>query len=201
MAIQKTSNANRGKISPPPIHEQISEKGRLSQALVRFLIDLSRNSSSSNDELDAIIEFVNNIQEGAGLEDDGTYSPDTLAHYISLATSLKNADSLLDEAIWNYTRIAISTITANASLLPEAQTVLCNATDGAIDIIMPNPLDCFEDNRSLPFAIHKIDTTANVVNILPFGTELIVGEASQSLELDGEIYNFITDGNNWYLGA
>ena len=42
---------------------------------------------------------VNAIEAGAGLSSAGTYSPDLTADYISTASSLKNADSLLDDQI------------------------------------------------------------------------------------------------------
>jgi len=242
MPFPQLDSLKKGKISPPPIHEEIIKNGKPSQALIRYLLDLRRSTFNAYDEVNSLIEFVNNIQAGAGLDDDGNYThregssyldlsetlyqdstildaiikavtvgaglakdgeytQSTISNYINSAISLNNADLILDSAIWDYTREAVSTVTADASLLAHSQTVLCNATGGAINITMPNPSDCFENNRSLRFAIHKIDTSSNAVNILPNGTETMVGEASQSLLLDGEIYNFITDGNNWYLGA
>jgi hypothetical protein len=199
MSIPGTDKTGQGKISPPPIHERIINNNIPTQALVRYFLDLRKSGFNVYDEIDRVIDFANNIQVGAGLEEDGIYSPDTLAKYISLATSLKNADSLLDEAIWDYTREAISTVTGDTSLLAFAQTVLVNAATGEADIKMPNPADCFENNRSLRIAVSKIDTTANLVNILPFGAELIVGETSQSINCEGDILNFITNGTNWYL--
>ena len=242
MAIPKTDKSTQGKISPPPIREDIISNNKATQALVRFLLDLRKSGFNGYSEIDRVIEFANNIQEGAGLNDDGTYSPDILANYIKEATTLKEADSLLDTiawslkdgaglnddgtyspssltqyikaanslynadvlldaAIWKYTREAISSVSGNSSLIAQAQTVLCDATSGAISITLPKPSDCFQNNRSLRFAIHKIDSSSNVVNIIPNGLELIIGEASQYIDLEGEILNLITDGTNWYLGA
>ena len=42
---------------------------------------------------------VNAIETGAGLSSTGTYSPDLTADYISTASSLKNADSLLNNQV------------------------------------------------------------------------------------------------------
>lgn len=53
---------------------------------------LTASSGALQGELDA-------TQTGAGLNTDGTYTPDATADYISAATSLKNADSLLDDQI------------------------------------------------------------------------------------------------------
>ena len=47
----------------------------------------------------AIQEELDRTQEGAGLNTDGTYTPDILARYIGDASSLKNADSILDESL------------------------------------------------------------------------------------------------------
>lgn len=44
---------------------------------------------------------IDNIEQGAGLNENGTYSAKDDATYISGATSLKNADELLDEAVKN----------------------------------------------------------------------------------------------------
>ena len=142
---------------------------------------------------------VLNIIEGAGLNDDGTYTPLSPARYIELATSLFNADALLDEAIWDNTRDLIINIAVDTQLQESSLIVLCDATAGAINATLPNPANCFENNRSFEIAITKIDTSANVINILPFSAEFVVGEASQQLLLNGEILNFITDGTNWYL--
>ena len=47
----------------------------------------------------AIQEELDRTKEGAGLNTDGTYTPDILARYIGDASSLKNADSILDESL------------------------------------------------------------------------------------------------------
>ena len=57
------------------------------------------------------------------------------------------------------------------------------------------------DKDAKTISISKIDTTSNIVNILPFGGETIVGDSSVELLEEGEVLNFITNGTNWYLGA
>jgi hypothetical protein len=197
--INPTNRTSLAKAPPPPIHESIITNNRPTQALVRYLIEIAKKDPNVYDEIDRVIEFANNIQVGAGLNNNGTYSPDIVAKYISLATSLKDADSLLDEAIWNYTRVLVTTVSGDASLFPSSQTILCNAISGVININLPNPSECFEGGRSFKVAVEKIDTSGNFVNILPFGAELIVGETNQILNTEGDILNFITDGTNWYL--
>lgn len=201
MSLDLTDRRNKGKVSPPPIHEQVLQNGKATQAFVRYLLDLRASGFNIYDEVDKVIEVVNNIIEGAGLNEDGTYTPEELAHYINEALSLNDADQKLDTAIWEYTRELVITLDTATTLEAVAQTVLVDATEGAVSITMPPPADCFDIGRSLRFAVHKIDTSANIITVLPNDGELVVGEASQTLELDGEIYNFITDGTNWYLGA
>ena len=44
-------------------------------------------------------EELDQVEKGAGLNEDGTYNPDVFARFISGATSLKEADSILDEKL------------------------------------------------------------------------------------------------------
>lgn len=140
------------KGSPPPIHEIIVKDGKMTQALVRYLFDISREVDNVTNETNTLKEFV---------------------FKVSNSTSLT----------------AIS------------QSVLVDASDRIVNIKLPSPSQSFSESRSFKIAVQKIDLSENVVNILPFGDELIVGEVSQTLEDDGEILNFITDGETWWLGA
>jgi len=142
---------------------------------------------------------IENIIEGAGLNDDGSYDPNLAAKYISIAISLNNADLLLDTAIFDHTRVKIINISSNISLSNENQSVLADATTGNINITLPNPVDCFANSRSFMIGVTKIDSSTNTITILPYASETIVGESSQALLLDGEVLNFISDGINWQI--
>ena len=48
---------------------------------------------------------LDNTQEGAGLGVDGSYQPNSLAHYVSAATSLNNADLILDKQLFDVSEI------------------------------------------------------------------------------------------------
>lgn len=160
------------------------------------------NSSTSIYEDSTILDAIaKSITVGTGVNTDGTYSPYLLANYITSAISLDNADELLDNAIYTHTREFVLKSGISIGLDTISQTVLIDATAGDIDVTLPNPALCFDANRSRRIAVHKIDTSTNIVNILPFASELVVFEASQSLLYQAEILNFITDGINWYLGA
>lgn len=54
---------------------------------------------AAQSDLTALQTEVNTIETGAGLNTDGTYTPDGTTTYISTATSLKDADKKLDTAI------------------------------------------------------------------------------------------------------
>lgn len=128
-----------------------------------------------------------------------------IRYLLDLRSSNQDYSEIINEIIEEVTAlqngVVIINIDEDTELNAATQTVLVNASSGAINITLPDPAECFNDNRSFSIAIHKTDTTANTVTILPNDSELVVGETSQNLLLDGEIYNFITDGTNWYLGA
>jgi hypothetical protein len=77
---------------------------------------------------------VDAIETGAGLNTDGTYTADGGSNYISGATSLKNADSLLDAQIKTNTD-AIAAIPTD--VFSEAPTV----TDGSPTVTLANTPD------------------------------------------------------------
>jgi len=148
---------------------------------------------SQDEELSIL---VTNIVEGVGLNDDGTYIIPSGTNFLDISTSIYDALIILDQTT---STTLIINVNINSALDAESQSVLVNATSGDIDITLPDPSSCFDNNRSFRIGITKVDTTTNVVNILPFASELVVGETSQVLLLDGEVLNFITDSTNWYL--
>lgn len=75
--------------------------------------------------VDALQTELDDTQAGAGLGADGSYTPDAGADYISGATSLHNADSLLDDQIkTNADAIGVNAgnISTNASDISDLQT-------------------------------------------------------------------------------
>ncbi|MGA1753175.1 MAG: beta strand repeat-containing protein [Pontimonas sp.] len=78
------------------------------------------NASSTwiNTTLDigALQTELDDTQVGAGLGTDGAYTPPTSSNYLASATSLKNADSLLDAAIYSesVTRASADTAITNS---------------------------------------------------------------------------------------
>jgi len=184
-----------------PTNIQIVQDNKLPTiSFIFYLQEIQKVVDSVGDALQALQDELDATQAGAGLDEDGNYITPIGSNYLGSASSLYNADAYLDNAIWTYTRELITEVSTTPTALSEAsQSVLVDATAGDIDVTLPNPANCFSTNRSFVVGITKIDVTANVVNILPFASELIVGETSQYLVFDGEVLNFITDGTNWYL--
>ena len=70
--------------------------GKLDTQVKAVADDLSAETTARVDADDALQSEVDQTQSGAGLNADGTYTAVGGANYISTATSLKNADQLLD---------------------------------------------------------------------------------------------------------
>jgi len=95
----------------------------------------------------------------------------------------------------------IVTATNDIVLGGVTETILCDCTSNNIEVTLPNPSTVFNSTRSKKISISKIDNSNNIVSILPFSSEIIVGDNSVDLFYNGEIINLITNGTNWYLGA
>jgi len=125
--------------------------------------------------------LVTNIIEGVELNDDGTYIVPSDTNFLDVSSSIYNAILILDQT--TSTTLIINT-SIDLELSAQSQSVLVDATSGDIDITLPDPSLCLVSGRSYRIGITKIDTTDGMVNILPFASELIVGETSQDLQLD-----------------
>jgi len=88
----------------------------LHAATKAYVDTVASSGSSTQSELDA-------TQSGAGLGTDGSYSADSNADYISAATSLANADSLLDDQI----KANADAISSNDSDISTLQSSLSTA--------------------------------------------------------------------------
>ena len=140
--------------------------------------------------------IISNLIDGTGLNSDGLYEAPSGGTLISSSTSLYNALFIIDNLTASEKVQSVSTHTA---LTDESVSVFVDASGGAVNITLPNPGLCLNDGRSYRFGITKLDSTSNVVNILPYNTETIAGSASETVEAQEEVLNFITDGTNWHL--
>jgi len=170
-----------------PSREQLKKFLPDHESIVQF--EKLFGSSSSIEQL------VTNIIESAGLNSsDGTYIVSTLAHYINVATDLFNADTILDQKIYELAQ-RIVTITTNYTALVGNYSIIADATSGAITITLP----LANTATSFIIGITKKDISANSVTITRSGSDLICGSISQTLLYENEVLNFISDGTNWQL--
>ena len=88
-----SNEINRASSAETYLQEEIDAlSGTIIQEITTMLSGLQEELNSTQEELDR-------TQEGAGLSADGSYIVDSDASYISGATSLANADSMLDDRL------------------------------------------------------------------------------------------------------
>lgn len=174
---------------------------KLLQRIFGDNMDLIRQYENLFSFSDSIQDEIDNIEKSVGLDEDGNYIQPDDTRFLDNTLSVMEALFVLDEEIGSQEILNISNATGDISLLPINQLVIVDATSTETIIILPNPTDTFRNDNSKTITITKKDTTSNKVIIKPFGTELVVGEPTQELELDGELLTFITDGVDWQLGG
>jgi hypothetical protein len=74
-------------------------------------------------------------------------------------------------------------------------SIMANAAAKPIEVTLP--LASLSD--AFIVGVTKIDSSSNIVRILPTGSDTIADEAFQDLLVDNEVLNFISDGTNWQL--
>lgn len=125
--IISATGLNMGEQGGYPGHDEthyIKNAGSLDQADV-LLDEAIWHVSGSNLELSASVvnneNVINNILKGTGLNTDepGEYHGHDETHYIKDATSLDNADVLLDAAIWNMSGV-VGDLSANTMAADQA---------------------------------------------------------------------------------
>ena len=145
---------------------------------------------------------IDRTQLGAGLNENGLYSADLTTYYISGASSLKNADKLLDAKIKvlsdSLSNIKSSrtvvTKTSDYNMTSDDSVVLVDASSNDITIKLSDP--SLNTNN---IDIKRIDTnTTYTVTIIPFNSELIENASSYNVDVN---YGFtlISNGINWYM--
>ena len=97
--------------------------------------------------------------------------------------------------------VSIVTKTANYTILIDNEVILCDATSGIMTITMPSPSSAYSSTylSSRTYNISKIDSSGNVVTIVPSASETIGGGSSFVLAYQNEALSLVTDGTNWYL--
>ena len=92
---------------------------------------------------------------------------------------------------------AISVVTKTAAYTATAgdDTILCDATSGAITVNLPTAVGI----SGKKYDIKKIDSTSNSVTIDPDGTETIDGETTIVIIGENDNYTIQSDGTNWRI--
>lgn len=89
----------------------------------------------------------------------------------------------------------VITTTSSYTVPSRNYSVFADATSGAIIVTLPLAVK----SKGFIIGTTKIDTSSNTVTIQRSGTDLIAGDTSHDLVVDGEVLNFISDGTNWQL--
>ena len=105
----------------------------------------------------------------------------------------------IDDRVDELEFVPVSTKTTNYSCNVDDRILLVDATSGDVEITLPNPSLSYVNGGSIPISINKIDNSANIVSILPFASETILGDSSVVLEYQNEVIGLITNGTSWWL--
>jgi len=84
----------------------------------------------------------------------------------------------------------LKSVTSNYTISYEDSIILVDATIGAININLPEPLD------GAIYTIKKIDSTTNMITVFPTTSSYINGGISLSITT---IIKIVSDGSGWYL--
>ena len=151
-AVSELSGATEG------IKESLGGLSGATQSLSGVVGDLSANTQAAlaevNDDLAALssatVSFsaatdslINNIKNGAGLEPDGTYEHEHNANYIDTATSLFDADVILDRTIKELSGntvagindLSANTVSAIAENTERINETINNLSAGTVNIV------------------------------------------------------------------
>jgi len=122
-------NSN-GTYTPDPTANYISAASTLKNA--DSLLDDQVKVNA--DAISAAQTEINAIETGAGLSSSGVYIPDPTADYISAASSLKNADSLLDDKLKETRDLVDNLGSSSVSSVNSISPVAGDVTVGGADI-------------------------------------------------------------------
>ena len=92
----------------------------------------------------------------------------------------------------------ITTITTNTTLTTSNQTVLCDATSGAVTITLPSAASAYSSGNGSVFDVKKIDSTVNACNVVVSGGALIDGSATSSITLQYAARSYQSNGTQYW---
>jgi hypothetical protein len=91
------------------------------------------------------------------------------------------------------TKFRDKTVTTSTTLDPLDQIIYADATSGNITLTLPSA----RGNQGTSFKIKKIDSSDNLVTVVPFGTETIEGDTSFIHAVQYAGVTVVSNGSNW----
>lgn len=89
----------------------------------------------------------------------------------------------------------LSTQTGNYNVSLTDSVILVNANSGAVTISLPTAIG----NNGFHLTVKKLNSSTNLVNITPYGTQTIDGLSPVSLLTQYTSLDIISDGANWNI--
>lgn len=149
---------------------------------------MANPNAPRRDQLEKLLPSIDLIRQFERLfEQAGELSPSAIADLNELVNG--NTQEIND----NIQKIV--NVTADYTAPLGNYSIIADATSGVMTVTLP-PAD---EAYGFSYGVTKKDTSANDVIIQGNGADTIVGEVSQTLEVDGEVINVISDGNNWEI--
>lgn len=110
-----------------------------------------------------------------------------------IINSAGSSTAILITGAGNGVYVNVNTYTTNTTLTNANDVVLVNAASGAATMTLPVP------SAGKAITVKKIDSSVNLVNIIPAGSETIDGMNNRSLLSRNDSIDVVTDGTNWYI--
>lgn len=84
-------------------------------------------------------------------------------------------------------------VSASTSITNNDDVLLADATSAAVNLTLPSPSD------GKLFFIKKVDSSENLVSLLPFASETIDGDSQASLTGQYDSIEVVSDGTSWFI--
>jgi len=131
------------------------------------------------------------IAENASGDDYNIYIGNYIEGVGTAAMNILGPNSLARN---NFGFASLKTVIANYTMTWADETILADASGGAITVTLPDPASY----PNYEIMIKKIDSSTNAVTVTPHGTETIDGASSLTLSSQNDAKRLRSDGSNWY---
>ena len=185
---------NDGTYTAPSSSNYIDNANSLKDADIKLDSQIKTNTTAIATETtnrtsgdSALQTELNDTQTGAGLDSDGSYSANISANYISLATSLKDADNKLDSKLFNLdSKIQNDWVIKSANYTAvNGDQLFCDTSSAAFTVTLPS-------SPSIGDTIKVFDLTNSFCT-----NNLTIGRNGSNI--DGSAQDLICDVDNTYI--